>query len=68
MLCYLTYISDFEQWKSVMEEKEDCSFSKLTGDKRNPETGITVKYFQCNRGGSVKTKGEGSRRGKTQGN
>ena len=60
--------SDFEQWKSIMKEKEDCSFPKLTGYKRNPETGITVKYSQCNRGGSVKTKGEGSRRGKTQGN
>ena len=61
-------ISDFDQWKSLIEESEDCSFSKMTGDKIISETGVTVKYLQCNRGGSNRKSGEGTRRGRMQGN
>lgn len=59
MLCYMIYILDFEYWKGIIEKREDCLFFKLIGDKRNLEIGIIVKYFQCNRGGFVKMKGEG---------
>ena len=50
-----------------MEEKEDCSFSKMTGDKIIAETGATVKYLQCNREGSNRRSGEGTLRGRMQG-
>lgn len=50
-----------------MEESEDCTFSKVTGDKVNHKTGVTVKYFQCNRGGTKRKTKEGSRREKMQG-
>ena len=42
--------------------------AKMTGDLRNLKTGVTVKYFQCNWGGSSRKNGEGSRRGKKQSN
>ena len=47
--------------------QEDCTFSKVTGDKVNHKTGITVKYFQCNRGGTKRKTKEGSRWEKMQG-
>ena len=62
------FISDFDQWKSLIGETEDCSFSKMTGDKIVAETGVITKYLQCNRGGSNRRGREGTRRGRIQGN
>ena len=50
-----------------MEESEECSFTKVTGDKVNHDSGVTLKYFQCNRGGTKRKTKEGSRRGEMQG-
>lgn len=62
---------EFEQWKTTIENEQQCSFVKLTGNKKN-EKGDVVKYFQCNRGGSYrkaqqKVDGKRSRRLKSQG-
>lgn len=44
---------EFASWKNMVEEEEECSFIKSTGDKKN-DKGLTVTYFQCNRGGSYR--------------
>ena len=61
------WISDFDQGKSLIKEREDCSFSKMTGDKITAESGVITKYLQCNRGGSNRRSREGTRRGQMQG-
>lgn len=50
-----------------MEESEECSFTKVTGDKVNHDNKVILKYFQCNRGGTKRKTKEGSQRGKMQG-
>lgn len=39
----------------------------MTGDKVHPETGVTVRYFQCNRGGTNRKQGQGIRGERMQG-
>ena len=58
---------EFEQWKSTVEELEDCTYVKATGKKKDPKKGGEVHYFQCNRGGEYRPKGKGHRKLKSQG-
>ncbi|XP_068760070.1 uncharacterized protein [Montipora capricornis] len=44
---------EFEQWKTQLEESEDCSFVKSIGDKEIH--GVKIIYFQCNRSGAIRS-------------
>ncbi|XP_048586956.1 uncharacterized protein LOC116617196 [Nematostella vectensis] len=57
----------FQSWKQNTESSCKCSFVKSTGDKYQKDSGTTIKYFKCNRGGKHRSVVKGPRRTKTQG-
>lgn len=59
---------EFNQWKVRLEETENCSFVKSTGEKQDLKGDARVQYFQCNRSGIAREATKtGKRREKSQG-
>lgn len=64
---YFFYL-EFNQWKVRLEETENCSFVKSTGEKQDLKGDARVQYFQCNRSGIAREATKtGKRREKSQG-
>ena len=61
----LIILAEFEEWKAAYEAEQSVMFVKGTGDRTTEE--CTISYFQCNRSGVFRPKGEGLRRLKSQG-
>ena len=61
----LIILAEFEEWKAAYEAEQSVMFVKVTGDRTTEE--CTISYFQCNRSGVFRPKGEGLRRLNSQG-
>lgn len=65
---FFFFYLEFNQWKVRLEETENCSFVKSTGEKQDLKGDARVQYFQCNRSGIAREATKtGKRREKSQG-
>lgn len=58
-------VTEFEQWKSELEDSSDTCYVKSSGMK--VVSGVNIDYYYCNRSGFYESEGRGMRTLKSQG-